>query len=270
MAQQHRPEAHPGPAHPQRGRQASRAETGAGMGPGPTLISVELLLKAEPSNSAEYYDGIVAAMNTFAALYQVDTPLRVAHFLAQIGHESHFKPIEENGNYSPKRMREIFGCRGGASRYNDVADECLLGPGARLRPKLWLDEARYAHNPANLLSYVYASRFDNGDEASGDGFRYRGRGLIQLTFKANYQAFTDRHNAKNPDDPQDFVLDPDLLVTQRKYAVESAFFFWDTTKLNEDADKDDLQAVTRKINGGLNGLPDRRARLVRIKQAMGI
>ena len=262
MGQLHRPEPRP--------RRGSRADTGAGVDSRPAPISVELLLAAEPANSAAYYDSIVEPMNRYAVLYQVDTPLRIAHFLAQIGHESRFTPIEENGNYSPKRMREIFGCRGGASRYDKLADECLLGAGARLRPKLWLEEARYAHNPANLLSYVYASRFDNGDEASGDGFRYRGRGLIQLTFKANYQAFTDRHNAKNPDDPRDFVLDPDLLVTQRKYAIESAFFFWDTTKLNDDADKDDLEAVTRKINGGLNGLADRRARLVRIRQAMGM
>jgi predicted chitinase len=240
------------------------------MGLGPARISVELLLAAEPANSAAYYETIVDAINAYASAYQVDTPLRIAHFLAQIGHESRFTPVEENGSYSPKRMREIFGCRGGPSKYSKPADECLLGAGARLRPKLWTEEAKYAHKPANLLSYVYAARFDNGDEASGDGYRYRGRGLIQLTFKANYQAFTDRHNAKNPDDPQDFVIDPDLLVTQRKYAIESAFFFWDTTKLNDEADNDDLEAVTRKINGGLNGLADRRARLVRIKQAMGM
>lgn len=246
-----------------------RLRAGAAAGAGPARITVELLLAAEPGNSAAYYDGIVDAMNAYATAYQVDTRLRIAHFLAQIGHESRFTPIEENGNYSPKRMREIFGCRGGPSKYDKQADECSLGTDARLRPKLWLEEARYAHNPANLLSYAYASRFDNGDEASGDGYRYRGRGLIQLTFKANYQAFTERHNARNPDDPQDFVLEPDLLVTQRKYAIESAFFFWDTTKLNDEADKDDLEAVTRKINGGLNGLADRRARLGRIKQAMG-
>lgn len=265
MGQARSSEQRPPAAHPRR-----RRPPGAGGGPGPARITVELLLAAEPANSVAYYGSIVEAMNASARAYQVDTALRIAHFLAQIGHESRFNPIEENGNYSPRRMRAIFGCRGGPSRYDKPADECIPGPEARLRPRLWLEEARYAHNPANLLSYVYAARFDNGDEASGDGYRYRGRGLIQLTFKANYQAFTDRHNLKHPDDPQDFVVDPDLLVTQRKYAIESAFFFWDKTKLNDEADQDDLEAVTRKINGGLNGLADRRTRLVRIKSAMGI
>jgi predicted chitinase len=236
----------------------------------PVSITALLLQVAEPTNSAMYYASMVDAMNQCASAYEVDTPLRVAHFLAQIGHESRFEAVEENGNYSPKRMREIFGCRGGPAKYDKHADECQLGAGARQRPKLWTDEATYAHNPANLLSYVYASRMENGDEASGDGYRYRGRGLIQLTFKSNYQAFTACHNEKNPNDPQDFVAEPDLLVTQRKYAIESAFFFWDTRNVNADADNDDLKQVTTRINGGLNGLDDRRARLARIKKAMGI
>jgi predicted chitinase len=232
-------------------------------------ITVALLQAAEPSNTAGYYAALVDAMNACASAYQVDTPLRVAHFLAQIGHESRFKAVEENGSYSPTRMREIFGC-GSPARYDKQADECKLGAAARQRPKLWTDETTYAYQPANLLSYVYASRLANGDEASGDGYRYRGRGLIQLTFKANYAAFTATHKLRYPNDPQDFVADPDLLVTQRKYAVESAFFFWDECKVNEDADRDDLVAVTVKINGGTNGLDDRRLRLVQIKKAMGM
>jgi predicted chitinase len=251
------------------GKAAGPARGRIGAGPAPALITEDLLQAAEPSNSTAYNASIVDAMNEYARAYQVDTPLRIAHFLAQIGHESRFQAIEENGNYSPQRMREIFGC-GGPSRYDKQADECKLGAAARQRPKLWTEEARYAYNAANLLSYAYASRYENGDEASGDGYRYRGRGMIQLTFKSNYREFTGFHNRRNPHDAQDFVADPDLLVTQRKYGIESAFFFWDARNLNEEADRDDLEAVTSKINGGVNGMADRRLRLERIKQAMGI
>jgi hypothetical protein len=96
-------------------------------------ITVALLQAAEPSNTAAYYAALVDAMNACASAYQVDTPLRVAHFLAQIGHESRFKAVEENGNYSPTRMREIFGC-GSPARYDKQADECKLGAAARSAP----------------------------------------------------------------------------------------------------------------------------------------
>ncbi|QNA91172.1 glycoside hydrolase family 19 protein [Massilia sp. Dwa41.01b] len=199
--------------------------------------------------------------------------MRLAHFLAQIGHESSFRASEENGHYSAARMHEVFGCRGGAAGYDRARDDCRLGldgQPARLRPKLWLEQDSYAGNPARLLSYVYANRLGNGDEESGDGYRYRGRGLIQLTGKANYQAFTQAHNARDSGDPRDFVADPDLLLSELKYAIESAFHYWETRKVNALADLDDLEGVTRAVNGGLNGLDDRGARLARIKKALGI
>jgi predicted chitinase len=255
MVQLHGSEFRPGQQHP----------TASGSVP----ITVELLQAAEPTNSTVYYAGLVEAMNQCASAYEIDTRLRIAHFLAQIAHESGFKPVEENGKYSATRMREIFGC-GGPSKYNRDLDECKLGAAARQRAKLWTEEAKYANNAENLLSYVYAGRMGNGDEATRDGYRYRGRGMIQLTGTSNYKRFTACHNQKQADDPRDFVADPDLLVTQRKYAIESAFFFWDDKNVNGDADNDDLESVTAKINGGLNGLEDRRARLVRIKKAMGI
>jgi predicted chitinase len=269
MAPLHRPEQRSERAHPHGGQAPGGAGGGSGGGPGAPPVTVDLLQAAAPANSTAYHESIVDAMNAYARAYEVDTPLRIAHFLAQIGHESRFENIEENGRYSPKRMREVFGC-GGPSKYDKQADECKLGAGARQRPKLWTEEEKYARNAPNLLSYVYASRLENGDEASGDGYRYRGRGMMQLTFKSNYREFTAFHNRRNPDDPRDFVADPDLLVTQLKYGIESAFFFWDARNVNEEADQDDVEAVTIKINGGLNGLADRRQRLERIKQAMGI
>jgi predicted chitinase len=236
-------------------------------------VTVALLRAAEPANPETYYAGIVAALADSARRYGVDTPLRIAHFLAQIGHESSFRATEENGSYSATRMHEIFGCRGGPSRYDRASDDCRLGPDGqpmRLRPKLWTEQSTYAGNPQRLLAYVYADRLGNGDEASGDGYRYRGRGLVQLTGKANYAAFTDAHNARDAADPRDFVADPDLLVSELKYAIESAFYYWDARTVNALADLDDLEGVTRAVNGGLNGLTDRGARLARIKKVLGI
>jgi predicted chitinase len=240
---------------------------------GQAAITVALLRAADASNADAYYATIVDALNDYAHRYDVDTPLRLAHFLAQIGHESGFRPLEENGNYSAPRMREIFGCRGGRSQYDRASDECRLGSDgqpARLRPKLWLEADSYAGNPARLLAYVYANRLGNGDEASGDGYRYRGRGLIQLTGKTNYAAFTEAHNARTPADPRDFVAEPELLMSERKYAIESAFYYWDARTVNALADLDDLEQVTRAVNGGLNGLEDRGVRLASIKKALGI
>ena len=236
-------------------------------------VTVALLRAADAGNSDSYYAGIVDALNDYARRYQVDTPLRLAHFLAQIGHESGFRATEENGNYAAPRMREIFGCRGGRAQYDRAADDCRLGADgapARLRPKLWLEAASYAGHPERLLAYVYANRLGNGDEASGDGYRYRGRGLIQLTGKTNYADFTEVHNAHMPHDPRDFVAQPDLLMSELNYAIESAFYYWDARTVNALADLDDLEQVTRAVNGGLNGLEDRGARLASIKKTLGI
>ena len=240
---------------------------------GQAAVSVALLRAADASNPDAYYAGMVDALNDYARRYQVDTPLRLAHFLAQIGHESGFRALEENGNYSAPRMREIFGCRGGRLQYDRASDECRPGPDgqpARLRPKLWLEASSYAGNPARLLSYVYANRLGNSDEASGDGYRYRGRGLIQLTGKTNYAAFTEAHNARMPADPRDFLAEPDLLMRELKYAIESAFYYWDARTVNALADLDDLEQVTRAVNGGLHGLEDRGARLASIKKILGM
>ncbi len=230
-------------------------------------ITTDLLKAADSTNTDAHYDSIVEIMNRYAEVYEIDTPLRVAHFLSQIGHESGFKIIEENGSYKARRMRQVFGCKGGSKNYNADKDDCTAG---RLREKLWVEENTYAGNAGNLLGYVYASRLGNGDEASGDGYRYRGRGMMQLTGKTNYAAFTNAHNQKNPDDPRDFVESPDLLVTDHQYGIESAFYFWDARNLNAVADADDVRDVTIKVNGGLNGLPDREARLKNVKEALGI
>lgn len=237
------------------------------------LVTAGLLAIADASNSAAWYRRIADPLNRHAHAYAVDTPLRLAHFLAQVAHESAFRATEENGSHAPQAMRELFGCKGGPAGYDRARDDCLPGPGgkpARLRPKLWSAEAIYANHARNLLSYVYALRLGNGDEVSGDGYRYRGRGLLHLAGKADYKAFTARHNNAWPGDPQDFVAHPELVTSEPDYAIEAAFHIWEDRGLNTPADQDDLREVTRGVDASLGGLPDRAARLARIKRALGM
>ena len=108
----------------------------------------------------------------------------------------------------------------------------------------------YARQPERIANKVYANRMGNGGEASGDGWRFRGRGLIQLTGRSNYQAFADWVG------DQRVMDDPDLVSSE--YAVHSAVFFWDRNALNKLADKDDVVGLTKRVNGGENGLAHRR------------
>ena len=169
-----------------------------------------------------------AAMNHYKM-----TPERAAHFFAQTSHETgEFKLFTENLNYSASGLQNIFG---------------KYFPGN-------LEES-YARQPEKIANRVYADRMGNGNEASGDGWKYRGRGALQLTGKANYQAFSNY--LKNPE----IMTNPDLVSTE--YAFESAMFFFDNNKLWSIADKGvndkTILSMTKKINGGTNGLDHRKA-----------
>jgi putative chitinase len=175
-------------------------------------------------------DGVLAQIPSVMEKFKIDTPLELAHFLAQCGHESgNFKAVSENLNYSADGLKKIF-------------------------PKYFpgnLNES-YARKPEAIASRVYASRMGNGNEASKEGFRFRGRGYIQLTGKENYAAFD-----KFVED--DILANPDLVAT--KYPLLSAAWFFSKNKLNEIASKgaDDatVTAVTKRVNGGTIGLADR-------------
>jgi putative chitinase len=163
--------------------------------------------------------------------FQINTPLRLAHFLAQCAHESgNFKTVTENLNYGAAGLRSIFG-----KYFKDDAS-------AKVSER----------KPEKIANKVYASRMGNGDEASGDGFKFRGRGYIQLTGKDNYSAFD-----KVVDD--DILSNPDLIAT--KYPLLSAAWFWNSRSLNTLADKGatvaDVTAITKKVNGGTHGLSER-------------
>jgi putative chitinase len=159
------------------------------------------------------------------------TPVRAAHFFAQTAHETGgYKLFSENLNYSAQGLQGIFG---------------KYFPGN-------LEES-YARNPEKIANRVYASRMGNGDEKSGDGWKYRGRGALQLTGKDNYAAF-----AKYLQKPE-IMTNPDLVATE--YSFESAMFFFDKNKLWEICDKGindaAILALTKRINGGTHGLEDR-------------
>lgn len=159
------------------------------------------------------------------------TPVRAAHFFAQTAHETGgFKAFSENLNYSAEGLQNIFG---------------KYFPGN-------LEES-YARNPEKIANRVYASRMGNGDEKSGDGYKFRGRGALQLTGKDNYAAF-----AKYLGKPE-IMITPDLVATE--YAFESAMFFFDKNKLWGICDKGvndaAILALTKRINGGTHGLEDR-------------
>jgi putative chitinase len=175
-------------------------------------------------------DAVLVQIPETAKKFNITNNLRLAHFLAQCGHESGgFKAVSENLNYSADGLKKIFG---------------KYFPGN-------LNES-YARQPEKIASRVYASRMGNGDEASKEGFKFRGRGYIQLTGKANYTNFTKFIG-------EDCVANPDLVAT--KYPLASAAFFFDSNKLwaicDKGADDATVTAVTKRVNGGTIGLPDR-------------
>ncbi|QXG27929.1 M23 family metallopeptidase [Pseudomonas viridiflava] len=230
------------------------------------LITYEMLKKARPNITDAYCNTILPFLNKYARLYNIDTPLRVAHLLAQVGHESGFKVVEEKLDYTAVRMRQVFGCRGNQKGYNELTDECKVLP--RLRPKLWSEPNTYAHNAVNLGSYVYANKNGNGNEASQEGYKFRGRGIIQLTGKYNYTKYTKIHNERDPSDIKDFVESPDLIVSDVKYGIESAFVWWHMNDMNsfiqtsyENRTENDISKhvadVSEKVNGGTIGLSER-------------
>ena len=163
--------------------------------------------------------------------FNMTNPLRLAHFLAQAAHESgNFKFLKENLNYSADSLLKVF-------------------------PKYFKDKAtadKYARKPEMIANRVYASRMGNGDEASGEGFKFRGRGYIQLTGKDNYKAFSNFIG-------EDCVANPDLVSD--KYPLVSAAWFFDKNNLwtlcDKGAGDDVVTSVTKRVNGGVNGLTDR-------------
>jgi putative chitinase len=176
-------------------------------------------------------DAVIAQIPETAAKFGINTPLRLAHFLAQCGHESGgFRAVQENLNYSAKGLNGIF------RKYFPTEASA----------------AAYARNPAKIAAKVYGGRMGNGAEATGEGYKFRGRGYIQLTGKDNYRAFGSAIN-------EDMTAAPDKVATH--YPLLSAAWFFSKNGLHKIADEGASDAVvtkiTKRVNGGTIGLPDR-------------
>lgn len=157
----------------------------------------------------------------------INSPLRLVHFFAQLHHESNLQPVSENMNYSENALLRVFK-KYFPSRYS---------------------ASRFASKPREIANKVYANRMGNGDESSGDGWKYRGRGFIQLTGKEMYKKLSNAVGV-------DYVNYPDKLLNEAD-AMVAACWYWKNHGLNQLADLDDVKKVTRRINGGYNGLRHR-------------
>lgn len=176
-------------------------------------------------------DVVISQIPDTAAKFELNTPLRLAHFLAQAGHESGgFKSLNENLNYGAKGLLGIF------KKYFPTEQKALL----------------YERKPEKIANLVYGGRMGNGPETSGEGYKFRGRGYIQLTGKDNYKAF-DAVVTEN------ITENPDLVAT--KYPLMSAAWFFHKNGLHKIADEGDsdlvITKITKRVNGGIIGLPDR-------------
>lgn len=190
-----------------------------------TIDQLKKLIPTAAGGVQAWYDGLVDALPQ----YQIITPQRVAAFIAQCAHESGgFRMMEENLNYRAATLTKLW-----PQRYPPGVAE------------------QYAGKAEAIANKSYSGRMGNGDEASGDGWKFRGRGLIQLTGRSNYTEcskflFNDNTLVDNPD----ILLDP-------YYATHSACWFWNKQNLNALADTGDIKTMTKKINGGFIGLDDR-------------
>lgn len=205
------------------------------------MITIEQLAEALPAVKDEnielFYEPLVAAMEEFG----IDSPARMAGFLAQCAHESaNFSAVRENLNYSADGLNKVF-------------------------PKYFRNAGRnaqeYHRQPEKIANVVYANRMGNGDEDSGDGWRFRGRGLIQLTGRNNYTLCGN-------DLEVDLTEEPEYLETPEGAARSAAWFWW-KNNLNAFADKNDIVGMTKRINGGTIGLEDRKKHYFHALEVLG-
>jgi putative chitinase len=194
------------------------------------MLDYNYISKGFPSLKEDFINELLKALMKTTEKYDINTKQRLAMFLAQVGHESgDFKFLKENLNYSADGLLKVF------PKYFNASTA-----------------AACARNQEKIANIVYANRMGNGDTASGDGFRFRGRGAIQLTGRNNYQAFADSFEMS--------IEDATDYLETLEGACMSAGWFWNKNSLNVSADLGDIKTNTKKINGGTIGLDDRIAR----------
>lgn len=199
------------------------------------ILTEQQLAKCLPKHKD--IGGLLAVINATLILYEIKSEQEVAAFLAQCGHESiDFTTFEENMNYSAAGLRKTW-------------------------PKRFPTDAiaqEYARKPERIANKVYANRMGNGDETSGDGWKYHGRGAIQLTGKDNYEKFAAALMLSLPGTVE--------YIKTLQGSIEAACWFWTSNKLGEYVN--DIEALTKKINGGLLGIEDRKDRFIRCLDAL--
>lgn len=203
------------------------------------MFTQEDILNVFPNADPELVDALVNAQDSLISDYGIDTEMKMSHFLAQTAHESGgFRLREENLNYSADRLMAVF-------------------------PKYFrnVDARSYHRQPEKIANHVYANRMGNGDEDSGDGYMFRGRGLIQLTGRSNYTAYAE-DNDMSIDEAVEFL-------STAEGAVESAAWFWNKNDISDPAEQDNIREVTRRINGGTNGLQERIKYTNKFKNLLG-
>lgn len=206
-------------------------------------ITEQQLRRAVPGVSAENLPGFVKTFNEYAEKFGINTPLRVVHFLAQVFHESdNLRRREENLNYSADGLLKVF------PKYFKSRTEALA----------------YAHKPQAIANRVYANRMGNGSEASGDGWRFKGRGYIGTTGRDNYKAYANSEFCKG-----DLMAHPEWLA-KSPGDQKSAMFFWLKNNCNRFADADDVKGLTKRINGGMNGYDNRLSLTRKFKEVLDI
>ena len=200
----------------------------------PLIVTIDQILQLAPNARSSYREAFQNGQALFDRCEISAAPLRVAHFMAQVLHESGGLTIQfESLNYSPERLPKVWP--------------------TRFQPKGPLNPADFAHNPQKLANEVYGGRMGNVDP--NDGYTYRGRGLLQLTGKESYAVATTDLRKFTPEAP-DFVASPDEVISAR-WCLEIAVSEWAAKGCNAPADRDDIKAVTRAINGGQIGLAER-------------
>jgi putative chitinase len=202
------------------------------------MVSPSQLRQIIPG-AGERADLYAVPISAAAVRFEINSPPRLSAFLAQIGHESgSLADLVEDLKYSAAGLRAVW-----PSHFSPT------------------EAADYARQPERIANRVYADRMGNGDEASGDGWSFRGRGLIQITGRANYKACSEGIGL-------DLIYAPDQLI-RAEPAAQSAAWFWKANGLNALADAGDFDTITKRINGGLTGLADRLAFWTRAKNVLG-
>jgi len=203
---------------------------------------IRRVLAGYPVPSDEALNAFVASFNQWNEVFKINTPLRVAAYLSQVLVESAYLTASvENLNYSAEGLMKTW-----PKRFDKAKAEA------------------YARQPEKIANYVYANRMGNGNEASGDGWRYRGRGLIQLTGKDNYAAFSKYDLCTEP-----VLKSPDKVASYPLDQV-AAMWFWERNKINDPADNGNMDEVTKRVNGGSNGLATRKTIYRRLSNEFGI